>query len=168
MEIVELKCEYCSNNFKRAAKEYRRNLKRKRRIFCSRTCSAKADVSKILPYAGKRNENLKPGKQTDEYSPFRIFLRFSKQRKKEQNIDLKFLKNLWEKQKGICPYTGIKMILPKKMKDYKSSPIVASLDRIDSSKGYLKNNVQYTCLFVNLGKRDFLDEQIKEFFNSLK
>lgn len=75
-------------------------------------------------------------------------------------LNLEFLKSLWEKQNGICPYTGLKMVLSGQEKH---TPYSASLDRIDSSKGYIKGNVEFVCLFVNYGKNGFRQEQVKQF-----
>ena len=47
-------------------------------------------------------------------------------------------------------------------------PKTASIDRIDSSKGYTKGNVQWVCVFANLAKNTFKDELIKETFDELK
>lgn len=44
----------------------------------------------------------------------------------------------------------------------------ASLDRIDSDKGYTKDNVEWICLFVNLGKNEYSKEEVKEFFYKVK
>jgi hypothetical protein len=59
----------------------------------------------------------------------------------------------------VCPYTGKKMSLGKE-----TSPYSASLDRIDSSKGYMKGNVEFVCLAVNLAKQSFSREQMMTFF----
>jgi len=67
---------------------------------------------------------------------------------KKRGIDVEVTpKDLWQqwiKQGGICPYTGIKLTLPKGVtkRDNKNSNL-ASLDRIDSTKGYVKDNVQW-------------------------
>lgn len=85
--------------------------------------------------------------------------------KDQIDIDLEYLKELWESQRGVCPYTGIKMILPHNTKEHMRihSLKKASLDRIDPSKGYLKNNVEFVCCAINYAKNSFSREQMKEF-----
>jgi hypothetical protein len=53
----------------------------------------------------------------DEFTGFREFLRRVKSRNYENNLDLNYLKELWEKQ-NICIYTGVKLELPKKFSIY--------------------------------------------------
>lgn len=70
-----------------------------------------------------------------------------------------FLINLLEvKQKNLCAVTNC----PIKIRHYKESATLydtASLDRIDNTKGYTMNNVQWVMLGINYMKLDFdLDE----------
>ena len=78
---------------------------------------------------------------------------------------------LWEQQKGICAITGLKMLEPV---GYVASrvplklPKTASIDRINSKKGYIRGNIQWVCVFANLAKNTFDDELIKEVFKEMK
>lgn len=56
------------------------------------------------------------------------------------------LGDLFEKQDGKCALTGWKLILAK------DSTNTASLDRIDSSKGYIEGNIQWVHKDVNKAK----------------
>lgn len=78
-------------------------------------------------------------------------------------VDVTYLKELWEQQNGICPYTGIKMLLPETSAHILRSPKKASLDRINSSKDYIRGNVEFVCCAINLAKNSFTREQMKEF-----
>ena len=49
----------------------------------------------------------------------------------------------------------------------KNPPRKASLDRINSSKGYVKGNVEFVCSSINLAKNSFTREQMKEFLRSI-
>lgn len=61
----------------------------------------------------------------------------------ECTITIYELLNLWKAQDGICVYTGWKMAIEKgKLR-------TASIDRIDSTRGYTIDNVQWVCWVIN-------------------
>lgn len=102
----------------------------------------------------------------DEYTDFRYILRNIRKRFKEVDIDLEYLKHLWESQNGICLYTGIYLTLPTYVNhDFFFN--CASLDRIDSSKGYVKGNVQFIALPINLMKSTKSETEIKCFLKQI-
>ena len=111
--------------------------------------------------------------QSDKYSVFRKHFNRTKERNKKKNsskqaskiLTLQDIKDQWEKQDGKCAYTGVQMTHVGKNK---KSPRQASLDRIDSSKGYEKHNVQFVCLAINLAKLDFSDKDFREFLKDIK
>ena len=80
-----------------------------------------------------------------------------KKRNKLGDLTLEDLKEQWEKQSGICPYTGINLILPSVTKEYTKINL-ASLDRIDSSKGYIEGNIQWVHKDVNWMKQDYSND----------
>jgi hypothetical protein len=90
----------------------------------------------------------------------RYIIQLGKQRAKKKgiafNLDLPFLLALWEKQSGKCVYSGV----PLEYQD--NHPHTVSLDRIDSSKEYTEDNVQFVCTIVNYIKQRFEE---KAFFN---
>jgi hypothetical protein len=164
-----LKCFVCSKKFERNDAEISRNEKAKRKVFCSRSCCGKHYVTNI-PHEKKSAKHLKKGSDRDEYSPFRFFHRICKRRAKQKpslgfDITLDDLKKQWEEQKGICPYTGWRMKIAdcEARKSIAKSPDRASLDRIDSSKGYIKGNIQFVSLIVQYAKNDWNGKVIFEF-----
>ena len=66
---------------------------------------------------------------------------------------------LYEKQKGLCAYSGVKMTYTLGRFKY---PYNASIDRKDSSKGYIKENIQLVCGIVNTMKWDFSEDMFLE------
>lgn len=175
MNTIKLKCDECGKSFERLLKEYKRSQKRKRKSFCGRTCQARNGNRKRDTEFYKThcyNISQHAGCRQDEYSPFRRFLSKSKFSiiKHGNKLTLEYLKSLWEKQNGTCPYTGVKMILPKntgksnRIKSLKK----ASLDRIDSSKGYEEGNVEFVCLGINLAKSDRTKEEMISFVHEIK
>jgi hypothetical protein len=169
-----LKCCVCSKDFERLNGEISRNKKIGRKVFCSRSCSGKCNVTNI-PHEKKSAKHLKKGSDRDEYSPFRFFHNICRRRAKAKpslklDLTLEDLKKQWEKQRGICPYTGWQMKIAECQSPSKSiekSPDRASLDRIDSSKGYVKDNVQFVALIVQYAKNDWNGKVIFDFANAV-
>lgn len=96
-----------------------------------------------------------------------------KYRAKKRNIkfslDIKYAWDLFVKQNKKCALSGYDIELFRDSKTYNT----ASLDRIDSSKGYIKNNVQWLHKDVNnlkgiMDNKTTIDLCKKIFFNNLK
>lgn len=86
----------------------------------------------------------------------------SKQKGISHNVDTQYLRCLYEGQEGLCALSGIEMTIIGKRgsDDYWKS---VSLDRIDSSGGYVEGNVQLVCTGVNYMKKDMSDELFIDF-----
>ncbi|QKF94337.1 hypothetical protein QKU48_gp0879 [Fadolivirus algeromassiliense] len=72
------------------------------------------------------------------------------------------IKQLYIKQEGRCLLSGIKMtyIGYQSNSSNKINPFNISIDRIDSSKGYTKDNIQLICSAVNRMKSDLTDDEL--------
>ena len=81
-------------------------------------------------------------------------------------ITLKDLKEQWDKQKGICVYSGIPLILPE-WHAPRRHPQIASLDRIDSAKDYVPNNIQFVSIIANYAKNEMAHEEMLYFCRSI-
>lgn len=80
----------------------------------------------------------------------------AKNRNLEFSIDKKYAWDLFVKQNRKCNLTGLDIFFSPKAR--KSSETTASLDRIDSSKGYIVGNVQWVHKQINIIKRDYDDD----------
>jgi len=87
-------------------------------------------------------------------------------KKKQFKISIEYIWNLFLKQNRLCALSGLPI---KFAKNYKDST-TASLDRIDSAKGYIEGNVQWTHKEINKIKLDlsvdrflFLCEEVTKF-----
>jgi len=167
MSQIELTCEICGTTFSRAKKEYNRSLKLDRRMFCSRSCTGKGVKNNLGDQLGiGRPSNLNSGNRQDEYSPFRYFVKKARERKHKYDIDVEYLKVLWEIQDGRCALSGLKMVLPKNASVWekdKGNPWKPSLDRTDPSVGYMKGNVRFVCNIGNLCKNIWPDDTVYHF-----
>jgi hypothetical protein len=74
----------------------------------------------------------------------------------EVNIDVEYLKYIFKKQKGCCPYysaIGVKRTLDMDLVFETFNALAPSVDRIDSSKGYIKGNIVITFRGINQMKQ---------------
>lgn len=156
--MITLTCSYCKKSFERILSEHKKSIKRhKNHVIC---CSCSCRVN-YLNQITRRDIN----------TPFRrmFYHAFHSRRKRIGcSISLDDVRKQWEKQKGICPYTGLAMILPTTSKKALYCPRLASMDRIDSSKSYEKGNIQIVCISMNYAKNSFSDAQIKQFIQEVR
>lgn len=74
------------------------------------------------------------------------------------------LYDLWDNQQGKCALSGIEMTY---ISNCGRIPTNVSVDRIDSSKGYIKGNVQLVCMAVNQMKNDLDTQTLLMFCNAI-
>lgn len=82
------------------------------------------------------------------------FLKLAERRNLTVEVTAQDLEAQWHRQKGICPYSGRTLTLPKTSADVRNPNYNASVDRIDSSKGYVRGNIQWVLTAVNFMKQN--------------
>lgn len=180
MNTTKVRCEICKLDFEKSSREVRRALKRGTPSICkNKNCKSewgRITVKRRKTHSKGMNADwmrkINPSKR-DELSSFRALLRKTRSRKTKQSgsdvsITVEQLKELWEKQNGICKITGLKMILPKTTAETNVGPKCASIDRIDNSRGYSIDNIQLVCYSANLARNSFEISVIKQFFEEIK
>lgn len=160
----------CGKEFQKSRGEYNRRVKLGKKLYCSMGCFGKDAGKHNIPADKARHpENLrKAGWQFGELSPFKMMFNsartHARNKGKEFTIELADLLTEWNKQNGICPLTGWSMVLHKKCGDkIKTTPDRASLDRIDSAKGYVRGNVRFVSLMAQYAKNGWVDEDVVRF-----
>lgn len=165
---VVLVCSVCKKEFTRGAAEAARNKKAKRKIYCSPKCLGIAHAAYLGSHKESTNKNLDPRNHIDEYSPFRAHLNSIRQRAKEKCLELTItlcdLKDQWESQRGICPYTGWFMANPATCGVPRlTHPRRASVDRINPAAGYVPGNIQFVAYIANIAKHRFSSDDLIDF-----
>lgn len=157
---VEVTCAWCGKKFMYSlANLNKRNKKskNKRNLLCSQECRINF-LNKIT--------------RRDKFCSFRRAYYHCKYKnkyyKKICNISLEDILEQYNKQNGLCALSGIKMLLPEHTKDFKKDPRQMSIDRIDSFKGYTKDNIQLVCISLNYAKNHFTNDQFINFLEELK
>lgn len=74
----------------------------------------------------------------------------SKHRGIEHNLTVNDVTEMFEKQNGLCYWFKVPLI-PSKQHKHPQQP---SLDRLDSNKGYTKENVVLCCYSANIGRNE--------------
>ena len=170
---IIITCDFCGEEFLKPLSEYKRNRELNRHNFCSRSCACKfsnlkqSENRKIWSNSEANKENLLKHNYSvqryinDPKYQFSYYLRNCKRRYKECSITLDDLYEQWQKQNGICPYSGIKLNIATYTKNHKDPIYTASVDRIDSSKGYIPGNIQFVSTCINYLKNTMSDSDTK-------
>ena len=174
MATITLTCDHCNEEFEKEKGEYNRRIRLgKTEFYCSLSCGGKSPksiehinrVRSSFPVWEKAN----PSHQ-DEFSIFRPTLKTirsrCKERNKDNNLTLEHLKDVWEKQQGVCPFTNFHLELKThtELQQGKSLTIrSASLDRIDNSLDYVQGNVRWVSVMFNFARNTFSDADVIEF-----
>lgn len=108
---------------------------------------------KRLEYAAKRRAsgheyNIRRTREKTKKGRIQACLTKAKCRKKEFNLSFEYLENLFDSQQGKCSISGVPLTFEG------NTPNLASLDRIDSAKGYVEGNIQWVAWYINKMKQD--------------
>lgn len=162
-------CQHCGVEFEKPLSEIKRNEKLNRPNFCSRTCVGKNNSKNLGDHLGNYKQIMGYKRYGDDFTKFRYHYRniLNRKHKHEVDITIEDLRNQWENQNGKCPYTGIQLILSTYTKIKKNPIYSASLDRKDSRKGYIKDNIIWVSRVANWMKNDMSEEMVNEFINLL-
>lgn len=107
----------------------------------------------IRKKVSKYNKNYVPKHTREIDSRLQNLCTKAKHRtKKEFNITEIDLFDLWGKQEGLCAYTKLPMLATSNQFN------TVSLDRIDSSKGYIVDNIQLVCAAINKMKQEYSEQ----------
>ena len=79
----------------------------------------------------------------------------------EVDIDIGFLEELWEAQKGRCAVSGLQFTREAYKNAFVKTPFAPSIDRIDSAHGYLKGNVRLDCVVSNFALNQWGDNVLR-------
>ena len=127
------------------------------------SCNKQQDISnfEIEKHNGSRRNvcrscRLSGGRKRISKSPYAYIsnlysqLAYRRAKTHEFTITREDLYALYDKQEGICKYSGLPMTFIKDGTGYHLTNI--SIDRIDNSLGYTEENVCLVCLAVNMMK----------------
>jgi hypothetical protein len=145
-------------------------------MFCSQKCNSNYfnvfSRQEVKDKINKKRGHSNGGKR-DQYTPFRWYMKVitsrcktsDKSKVNNYNVDIEYIKEIWDQQDGKCALTNIPIVLRTHTNviNKKADPYSASIDRIDNSKGYIKGNIRFVSLIVNYAKNAWKDEDLINF-----
>lgn len=144
---IEIACEVCGAVVVRERRMVSRAKREGRKITCSHACARpRSDKFGFYHWTTRKRAKIK---------------------NLEFNLTTKFLEKLFQEQQCKCALTGIEMTL-NSIYSKEKSLFHASLDRLDNSKGYTQDNVQFVCLGINYMRNSVSLNHVKEFLSSLR
>ena len=153
-------CNHCNVEFQKPQSELNRNEKIGRLNFCSRKCAGLNNIKNFGDGKNRYDISQHSNNRTDNYTKFKYHYRNIKKRNKTLDVTIEDLKEQWDKQNGICVFTGVQLVLSTYTKIIKDPIYTASLDRIDSSKGYVKGNIRWISRSMNWVKNEMNDDYV--------
>lgn len=104
---------------------------------------------------------LSRGWKGGKHTPLTHYHKFKKcagKRKMEWALSIEDIDNIYERQNGKCAMSGIALLFDHGARNGCEKGN-ASLDRIDSNKGYIPSNVQLVTKDINMGKQSLTDAE---------
>lgn len=172
---ISLKCFRCGDPFTLRKAEHTRQVKNGRHsehFFCTTSCAASWGNSQrrgCTPASAVHLSTIQ-GNRRDCLTPFRWYLARTRYRRKwANNLTLEYLQELWVSQAGRCAWTGMKLTLPPSSRNWGDVPRGqrASLDRVNSTVGYVRGNVQFVSTPLNLAKGDMPEREFVAYLRRL-
>ena len=154
---MEIKCDYCGKEF--VFNGGLSHYKRTKRHYCSRSCQGNGN-NVVL---GNKLHGL--GGHGDKKDKRYAIFHGAKKRALKKGFDFNLEVCDIPEIPKTCPVLGIEIKANTTHKPLDSSP---SLDRIDSTKGYIKGNVQIISNRANRIKSDATIEELEKLIKFLK
>ena len=144
---MEIECDFCGKTFEYT--EPPSHYKRSKHHYCSRTCQAKGVNL-------QRGNNLHG--MANDRKPRYVIWQSAKKRARKKDMEFTIKPQDIPEIPDKCPVLGIDIKPNKEVGPKDSSP---SLDRIDSSQGYIPNNIRIISNRANRLRQDANIEEIR-------
>lgn len=144
---------------------------RKREIERSRQAQAALSAEVKRNRVAASRKRTREEKKVDDPLNLKFTDLIKRSRERARNKKMKFdltidyLKELYTLQGGLCKYTGFQMSIDFNIEG--GLPTSISIDRIKSSKGYVRGNVVLCCFQANVMKHSLTHEELKKWCRAI-
>lgn len=133
-------CELCGIEFQ--ARQYNQ-------VYCKKTCYTKGKFGKVY--------QRKWRKIRSSSNPKQFLSELLSLRNRRQFLTTEDLLDIWNKQKGLCALSGFPMTY---IFGEGRQHTNISIDRIDNTKSYEKDNIRLVCTIVNTMRNTLDDSEL--------
>lgn len=138
-------CRNCEKYFENSS------LSVKYQYYCSRDCAVK--------YRTNHHARYKTSSKIRSKTPERYLRSLIQKKKLRENLSYDYYITLYYKQQGLCALSG--RVMTHQLHEG-IVPTNISIDRIDSSKGYVEGNIQLVCRQANMMKYTSSEQELLE------
>lgn len=124
---------------------------------CGKEGRVRSDALKNIKSCGCENPQRYQGYENISKSYWNLIQRNAKKRGLEFDLNIEYVWKLYERQCRKCSLSGLPIGFNYSFGS-KRKQQTASIDRIDSTKGYIEGNIQICHIDVNIMKRDFSND----------
>ena len=167
-------CPICRRPFYDRLSRWHRAQRGGRQLCCSSTCQRQApaadptaqpptvEIGAPVKFAAGRRVIPQLAPRSDLAAALHRVVNVTKARRHDSDLTTGYLEDLWLRQEGRCAISNIVLLLPGES-TVARHPFTASLDRINSTRGYRKGNVRFVCLLANYARNSYSDEELITF-----
>ena len=166
MSKTSITCEQCGIAFDKRTADYNKQRRKNPdcKFYCTLSCHGKRNANHLhglhsfTDYPEKQQRaSAKSVIVNKKYFgrdlPLSTLLRKCRNRGREFNLTIEILAKIWDAQNERCALSNIPLDL------YSSSYInMPSIDRIDSTLGYIESNIQFVSCAINLAKSNMSND----------
>ncbi len=155
-----VQCAHCGTSFTKPVLliENEKKINRQHH-FCSLSCVNDYNIT-LLEVLEKELKSFKYILSLVDENPEKI--------KTSTDIDVLYLRTIWDNQYGKCIYSKVSLILPTTNAEVEDVLSTAVIDKINPSVDYIKGNIQFISVAMSYIKRDLSHEKTLKLVKLIK
>lgn len=148
-------CAHCDTIFTKSIISIENDRKLSRQHFCSLSCVNDYNIV-LVESIEKELKAYKYILSTVITNPEKI--------SSSNDIDILYLKTIWDNQGGKCVYSNALLVLPSEVINKETEDVlyIAVINKIDPLMGYVKGNIQFISIVMSYIKRDLSHDKTLE------
>ncbi len=155
-----VKCAHCGADFSKPISliDFEKKAGRKQH-FCSLSCINDYNIA-LADTIEQELKHFKHVLSLVDENPEKI--------KTSIDIDVLYLRTIWDNQRGRCVYSNVPLVLPTGITDSDDILYAATIDRINPSVGFIKGNITFISVAMSFMKENISHEKTLKLVKLIK